>query len=131
MAKKYNKKKVEGVFWKYFFPFILALAGVITYLAAPQFISFGLKVSQGILGLMVLGSIALLLWAHFFFVMKIRGKTMLYCIAVILFTMMCIWLLANREMVFSWMDQTLGVWGTTGVLLVFCLAVGIFIYCFL
>ena len=129
--KKYGKKKDEGMFWKYVFPFLLVIIGVVTYLVAPSFIAFGLKISKGLLGLLVLGSLAALLSGYFILVLKVRGKTLFYCIAVTIFTMMCIWLLANHQMVFDYLDTHLGTWGSTGIILLFCLAAGIFIYAFL
>lgn len=66
--------------------------------------------------------IALFLW---FLKLGYRGKKLLYASAVLLFTIGCFIFLIHREMIFSFIDSTFGVWGGIGVLLGFCLIVWI------
>ena len=69
--------------------------------------------------------------ALFFYFWKGRGftgKGLRYAIAVIIFTAIALIGLINHEFIFAFLENHLGTWGTTGVLLVFCAIFGLAMY---
>ena len=64
-----------------------------------------------------------MLTVWFIGVMGYRGRTLGYGIAVIVFTGFCIWCLINRTILFAYLEEHFGVWGMSGILLLFALSV--------
>ena len=57
-----------------------------------------------------------------------KGKTLRYAVAVIIFTAIALIGLINHELIFAFLEEHLGTWGTTGVLLLFCAVFGLAMY---
>lgn len=119
MAK--NKKEEKAVFWKFIFPILLFIAALLAYLAVPAINAFFFHISAGWLGLSILLGLGILLFFWYNTLYHLRGRALLYVIGVILFTVFCVWMLANREMVFTALEATLGTWGMIGALVVLCI----------
>lgn len=121
MVNKKKKKDDKEVFWKIIFPGLLFLVAIIAYLAIPSINAFFFRISAGWLGLLVLLALGALLFLWYNKLYHLEGKTLFYVICVILFTVFCIWMIANHEMIFALLEATLGTWGMIGVLIVFCI----------
>ena len=96
--------------------------GLITYLAVPivhEFLSHALMGRKGLLYLLGGGGV-LLIW---FLILGYRGKSLLYAFYVILFTLLCIWLALNFDMIWNGMLSTLGTWPTIFIGLLFALSI--------
>lgn len=117
-----KKKNDKDVFWKIIFPGLLFLLAIIAYAAVPRVNAFFFEISAGWLGLVILLALGALLYLWYSKLYRMSRKAKFYVISVILFTIFCIWMLANHEVVFTTLEDTLGVWGMSGVLLVLCIA---------
>lgn len=104
-----------------FLPILLVLAGVILWFAIPVAADWVLAHTKGFIGLGLLSVAGLGIMLYFALVLKFSRKSLLYALGVVVFVIITIWLLANHEAIFAWMDVHLGSWGTVGVLLIFCL----------
>jgi hypothetical protein len=96
--------------------------GIITYLAVPivhEFLSHALTGWKGLLYLLGGGGV-LFIW---FLILGYRGKSLLYAFYVILFTLLCIWLALNFDMIWNGMLSTLGTWPTIFIGLLFALSI--------
>ena len=122
MAKSKKKKDDKEVFWKIIFPGLLFLLAIIAYAAVPRVNQFFFEISAGWLGLVILLALGALLFLWYSKLYNMSRKAKFYVISVILFTIFCIWTLANHEVIFTALEDTLGVWGMSGVLLALCLA---------
>ena len=116
-----KKKKDNGVFWKVIFPALLFIVALIAYLAVPAVNAFFFRISAGWLGLVVLLALGALLFLWYNKLYHLEGRTLFYVISVILFTIFCIWMIANHEVIFAALEAALGTWGMIGVLIVFCI----------
>jgi hypothetical protein len=116
-----KKKNDNEVFWKVIFPALIFIVALIAYLAVPSVNAFFFKISAGWLGLVILLGLGALLFLWYNMLYHLKGKTLLYVIGVILFTIFCIWMIANHELVFSALEAALGTWGMIGTLIVFCI----------
>ena len=113
------------MFWKYIFPLILVAVGVATYFLVPYVNQWVAEHIQGFWGLFWLALAGVLLWLWFYIGLGFRGSALKYATIVILFTAMCLWLIANWEWFTAFLELHLGTWGMTGVLLVIIVIVGI------
>jgi hypothetical protein len=114
---------------KYLLPVGIIVVAVLLYLFIPAINAWVLRMSRGWQGALYLTGAGVLLAIYYAWVMRFRGRALLYAIGVILFTAGCIWLLANREWFTDMLQTHLGTWGMIGVLLVLCLFVGLGIMC--
>ena len=111
----------ESAFWKFVFPIILVFIGVITFFAVPVVNAMFLKLASGGKGLLYLLAFGGVLFLYYYMIYRQEWKTLRYILAVILFTVFCIWALANKDAIFYFLESNLGSWGMSGVLLIFCL----------
>ncbi len=95
--------------------FIILLGGVIFWPVIKNWLYTALA---GLRGALILYGIGIALFAYFAFFMEYRGRSLIYCLLLIIFAFSCIWLIFNFEMFSAFLEQHLGVWGMTGVLLV-------------
>ena len=114
---------------KYLLPVGIVVVAVLLYLFIPAINAWVLRMSRWWQGALYLTGAGVLLAIYYAWVMRFRGKALLYAIGVILFTAGCIWLLANWEWFTDMLQTHLGTWGMIGVLLVLCLLVGLGIMC--
>ena len=94
--------------------------GVITYLLVPVVQAWFDKVLAGWKGLVYLlgGAFVLEIW---FLILGYRGKALLYALGILVFTILCIWLALNFNLVWDSMVRTLGIWPTILIVLFGCL----------
>ena len=104
-------------FWKYIFPVLLIAAGIAAYLFFPVLIDWVAAHIQGLWGVLWLAIAGAALWLWLYFGMGFRGGGMKYATLVILFTAVCIWLVANWGWFTDYLEMHLGQWGMIGVLL--------------
>ena len=76
-----------------------------------------------ILSAIIIALIGLALACWFYWGMGYRDRTLLYGIAVIVFTGACIWTLININAIEVFLRAHLGVWGMSGVFLLIALTV--------
>ena len=69
------------------------------------------------LSALIIGAIGLLLLLYFIVFMGYRGKALVYAIMVILFTGFCIWGIINWDEFTALLENNLGVWGMSGIVL--------------
>ena len=110
---------------KYLLPVGIVVVAVLLYLFIPAINAWVLRMSRGWQGALWLLGAGILLGIYYAFVMGFRGKALGYAIAVIVFTAVCIWLIANWEWFTAFLELHLGTWGMIGVLLVIIIIVGI------
>ena len=113
------------MFWKYIFPLILLAVGAVAYFLVPCLNQWVAAHIQGLWGLLWLAVAGLALWLWFYFAMGFRGSGLLYATVVILFTAMCLWLLANWDWFTDFLEMRLGQWGMIGVVLLIIIIVGV------
>ncbi len=114
---------------KYLLPVAIIVVAVLLYLFIPSINAWVLRMSRGWQGALYLTGAGVLLAIYYAWVMRFRGRALAYAIGVILFTVICIWLLANWEWFTTMLETNLGTWGMIGVLLALCLFVGLGIMC--
>ena len=100
----------------------LVAVGVLSYFAVPAVQTFFERVLSGWKGLVYLLGGALVLEA-WFLILGYRGKSLLYALGILLFTILCIWLALNFDLVWNSMTATLGLWPT--IIIVFLGAIGL------
>ena len=100
----------------------LVIVGVITYFAIPYVQAYMEQILTGWKGLVILlgGAVVFEGW---FLLIGYRGKALLFALAVLVFTILCIWLALNFDLVWDSMVNTIGYWPT--ILLVFLGALGL------
>ena len=89
----------------------LVVLGVIVCLVIPMFQD---KVKEALVGwkglVYLLGAgFVLEVW---FLIIGYRGKALLYALGILVFTILCIWLALNFDLVWDSMVNTLGLWPT-------------------
>ena len=113
------------MFWKYIFPLILVAVGVATYFLVPYVNQWIAAHIQGFWGLLWLDVAGIALWLWLFLGLGFRGGALKYATIVILFTAVCLWLIANWEWFTAFLELHLGQWGMIGVLLLIIIIVGL------
>ena len=94
----------------------LVVLGVIVCLVIPMFQD---KVKEALVGwkglVYLLGAgFVLEVW---FLIIGYRGKALLYALGILVFTILCIWLALNFDLVWDSMVHTLGLWPTILIVL--------------
>lgn len=114
---------------KYLLPVAIVTIAVLLYIFIPSINAWVLRMSKGWQGAVFLLGAGILLAVYYTWVMRFRGRALVYAIGVIVFTAVCIWLLANHEWFFDLLQTHLGTWGMIGVLLVLCAILALGIMC--
>lgn len=109
----------------YLLPVAIIIVAVLLYLFIPSINAWVIRMSSGWKGALFLTGAGIVLGVYYALIMGFRGKALGYAIAVIIFTAVCIWLIANWEWFTDLLQTHLGSWGMVGVLLVLCLVVGL------
>ena len=114
---------------KYGLPIMIIVVAVLLYYFIPTINEWVLRVSKGWKGALLLGVAGVALARYYALLLGFRGRTLAYAIGVIVFTGLCIWLLANWGWFTDFLEVHLGTWGMIGVLLLLCLFVWLGIMC--
>ena len=93
----------------YLLPVAIVIVAVLLYLFIPAINEWVLRVSRGWQGALWLVGMSVALALYYALLMGFRGRALGYAIAVILFTAVCIWLLANWEWFTAMLEAHLGV----------------------
>lgn len=109
---------------KYLLPVGIIIVAVLLYIFIPSINAWVIRVSKGWQGALYLTGAGIVLGIYYALVMGFRGKALGYAIAVIIFTAICIWLIANWGWFTDMLQTHLGTWGMIGVLLALCAVVG-------
>lgn len=115
-SKKKAKDKIDRKTGGTLIVIALVVVGFISYFAVPVVQAFFERVLVGWKGLVYLLGGALVLEA-WFLIIGYRGKALLYALGVLFFTILCIWLAINFDMVWDSMVSTLGLWPTIFIVL--------------
>lgn len=115
-SKKKAKDKIDRKTGGTLIVIALVVVGFISYFAVPVVQAFFERVLVGWKGLVYLlgGAVVLETW---FLILGYRGKALLYALGVLFFTILCIWLALNFDMVWDSMVSTLGLWPTIFIVL--------------
>lgn len=115
-SKKKTKAKTDRRIGGTLIVIALVVVGFISYFAVPVVQAFFERVLVGWKGLVYLlgGALVLETW---FLIIGYRGKALLYALGILFFTILCIWLAVNFDMVWDSMVSTLGLWPTILIVL--------------
>ena len=131
MAKKYtNKSSTDRQAKGTLLVIGLVVVGVASYFLITYLQAWFDKVLTGWKGLVYLLGGALVLEA-WFLIIGYRGKALLYALGILFFTILCIWLAINFNLVWDSMIHTLGTWPTIFIVLLGCLGLWFVIKVFL
>ena len=102
----------------------MALLVVVVVAIVPRTQQFLIQLLTGWKGLLYLlaAGVLLTLWLR---VLGLSGKSLRYAIIILIFTIVCIWLYINIDLVWNSMVNTLGLWPT--IIIALLGAVGIWI----
>ena len=102
----------------------MALLAVVVVAIVPRTQQFLIQLLTGWKGLLYLlaAGVLLTLWLR---VLGLSGKSLRYAIIILIFTIVCIWLYINIDLVWNSMVNTLGLWPT--IIIALLGAVGIWI----
>lgn len=120
---------MKGKLIAYLVPVAVIVVAVLLYLFIPSINAWVIRMSHGWQGAVYLLIAGILLGVYYALVMRFRGKALAYAIGVIIFTAVCIWLIANWDWFTDLLQTHLGTWGMIGVLLLLCALVGLGIMC--
>ena len=113
----------------YLLPVAIIIVAVLLYFFIPTINAWVIRMSRGWQGALLLLGAGIVLGIYYALVMGFRGKALGYAIGVIIFTGVCIWLIANWDWFTDLLQTHLGTWGMIGVLLALCAVVGICMMC--
>lgn len=116
-------KNLKDKLIAYLLPVGIVIVAVVLYIFIPSITAFVARNAVGLRGGIILVVAGWLLGIYYAYVMGFRGKALAYAIGVIIFTITCIWLAVNFDMVWDWLVAAVGIWGTIGITLVMCLFV--------
>ena len=98
----------------------LALLGIVVA-CVPRVQVFLLRILSGGMGLVYLLAAGVLL-IGWLLILGLHGKALRYALIILIFTILCIWLVINFDLVWNSMVHTLGLWPT--ILIVLLGAIG-------
>ena len=109
--KELMKKKSERQAVLILISVCLALLAIVVVAIFPPIQHFLLRLITGRMGLVYLlvAGVLLLGW---FLILGARGKTLRYALLILIFTILCIWMAINMDLVWDSMISTLGLWPT-------------------
>ena len=102
----------------------LALLGIVVVACVPRVQDFLLRILSGGMGLVYLLAASVLLTGWLLF-LGLHGKALRYALIILIFTILCIWLAINMDLVWNSMVHTLGLWPT--ILMVLLGAIGLWV----
>lgn len=108
----------------------LALVGIAVIAIIPQVQAFFLRLLTGGKGLLYLLGAGILL-TGWFLLLGVRGKALRYALLILVFTLLCLWLAINLDLVWNSMVHTIGLWPTIIIVLLGAIGVWLVIWMFL
>ena len=108
----------------------LALVGITVIAIIPQVQAFFLRLLTGGKGLLYLLGAGILL-TGWFLLLGVRGKALRYALLILVFTLLCLWLAINLDLVWDSMVHTIGLWPTIIIVLLGAIGVWLIIWMFL
>ena len=108
----------------------LALVGIAVIAIIPQVQAFFLRLLTGGKGLLYLLGAGILL-TGWFLLLGVRGKALRYALLILVFTLLCLWLAINLDLVWDSMVHTIGLWPTIIIVLLGAIGVWLIIWMFL
>ncbi|MBR3450312.1 MAG: hypothetical protein IKH24_05675 [Bacteroidales bacterium] len=105
----------------------LALLGIVVVACVPRVQDFLLQILSGGMGLVYLLAAGVLL-TGWFLILGFRGKALRYALLILIFTILCIWLAINIDLVWNSMVHTLGLWPTILIVLLGAIGLWVLIY---
>ena len=108
----------------------LALVGIAVIAIIPQVQAFFLRLLSGGKGLLYLLGAGILL-TGWFLLLGVRGKALRYALLILVFTLLCLWLAINLDLVWNSMVHTIGLWPTIIIVLLGAIGVWLIIWMFL
>ena len=108
----------------------LALVGITVIAIIPQVQSFFLRLLSDGKGLLYLLAAGILL-TGWFLLLGVRGKALRYALLILVFTLLCLWLAINLDLVWDSMVHTIGLWPTIIIVLLGAIGVWLVIWMFL
>lgn len=108
----------------------LALVGIAVIAIIPQVQAFFLQLLTGGKGLLYLLAAGVLL-TGWFLILGVRGKAFRYALLILVFTLLCLWLAINLDLVWNSMVHTIGLWPTIIIVLLGAIGVWLIIWMFL
>ena len=108
----------------------LALVGIAVIAIIPQVQAFFLRLLTGGKGLLYLLAAGILLTGCFL-ILCVRGKALRYALLILVFTLLCLWLAINLDLVWNSMVHTIGLWPTIIIVLLGAIGVWLIIWMFL
>ena len=108
----------------------LALVGIAVIAIIPQVQAFFLRLLTGGKGLLYLLAAGILL-TGWFLLLGVRGKALRYALLILVFTLLCLWLAINLDLVWDSMVHTIGLWPTIIIVLLGAIGVWLIIWMFL
>lgn len=102
----------------------LALLGIVVVACVPRVQDFLLRILSGGMGLVYLLAASVLL-TGWLLILGLHGKALRYALLILIFTILCIWLAINMDLVWNSMVHTLGLWPT--ILMVLLGAIGLWV----
>ena len=108
----------------------LALVGIAVIAIIPQVQAFFLRLLTGGKGLLYLLAAGILL-TGWFLLLGVRGKALRYALLILVFTLLCLWLAINLDLVWNSMVHTIGLWPTIIIVLLGAIGVWLIIWMFL
>ena len=98
--------------------------GVLSHLKSPNAENLISRYMSPLAFVLVILAAGVIVWLFFFQVVGVRGTALKYVTAVVVFTIMCILLLQNFNVITTYLEAHLGTWGMIGVLGAIILIVG-------
>ena len=113
--RELTKKKSERQVLLILVSVCLALLGIVVA-CFPRVQVFLLRILTGGMGLVYLlaAGVLLTIW---FLILGFRGKALRYALLILIFTILCIWLAINLDLVWNAMVNTFGLWPTILIVL--------------
>jgi hypothetical protein len=104
----------------------LALLGIVVA-CIPRVQGFLLRILSGGMGLVYLLGAGVLL-TGWLLILGLHGKALRYALLILIFTILCIWLAINIDLVWNSMVHTLGLWPTILIVLLGAIGLWVLIY---
>ena len=121
------KKKSERQALLILGPACLALLGIVVVACVPRVQVFLLRILSGGMGLVYLLAASVLL-TGWLLILGLHGKALRYALIILIFTILCIWLAINMDLVWNSMVHTLGLWPTILIVLLGAIGLWVLIY---
>lgn len=103
---------------------VIVVFGVFSHLKGSSAGNFIYRYMSPLAFTLMILAAGVIAWLFFYKVVGVRGNALKYVSAVVVFTIMCILLLQNFNLITTYLEAHLGTWGMIGVLGVIILIVG-------